>query len=158
MRDTVFISLASPNGLVDGLITLWRELKMLREVGSVYGLAPGIVQQWLLLRRVISIAATSGLVSQAGDMASQSLGGGLLGHMSANAADSLYTAFRTARLGMYAMESCRPVTFQAEERKGMRTLLKEAVSSIARLLATRGGVREAPPDQMSRPARGDGRT
>ena len=137
MRDTAFISLASPNGLIDGLLTLWRELKMLREIGVTYGLAPGLIQQWTLLRRVLSIAATSGLVSQAGDMAVHSLGGGLLGHLSANAADSLYTALRTARLGLYTIESCRPLALQPEERKGMWTLLRKAAGSVASLLARR---------------------
>jgi putative membrane protein len=139
LRDTAFISLASPNGLVDSLITLWRELKMLREVASIYGLTPGLVQQWALLRRVVSIAATSGMANQAGNMAVQSFGGGIVGHLSANMADSLYTALRTARLGMYAMETCRPVTFLPEERRGMWTLLSKAANSVLTLLAASGG-------------------
>jgi putative membrane protein len=139
LRDTAFISLASPNGLVDSLITLWRELKMLREIATIYGLAPGLLQQWTLLRRVVSIAATSGLANQAGDMAVQSLGGGLIGRLSANAADSLYTALRTARLGIYAMEVCRPVTFVAEERRGMWAFLRKAARSLVSLLESRVG-------------------
>jgi putative membrane protein len=144
MRDTAFISLASPNGLIDSLITLWRELKMLREIGMAYGLAPGLIQQWTLLRRVLSIAATSGLVNQAGDMAVQSLGGGLVGRLSANAADSLYTALRTARLGLYAIETCRPVALQPEERRGMWTLLRKAAFSVRSLL-DRGAGGDPPP-------------
>src|SRR5258708_9028464 len=82
LRDTAFISLASPNGLVDGLITLWRELKMLREIAVIYGLAPGLLEQWTLLRRVLWIAATSGMAAQAGDMAGPALLGGPLGPLS----------------------------------------------------------------------------
>ena len=134
MRDTAFISLASPNGLVDGLITLWRELKMLREISVIYGLAPGLLQQWRLLRRVLWIAATSGMAAQAGDMAVQSLGGGLMGRLSANAADALYTSLRTARLGLYAMETCRPVALLPEERRGMWTLLRKGALSVLALL------------------------
>jgi len=138
LRDTAVISLASPNGLVDSLITLWRELKMLREIATIYGLSPGLVQQWTLLRRVLSIAATSGLANQAGDMAVQSLGGGLVGRLSANAADAFYTALRTARLGMYTMETCRPVSFLAEERRGMWTFLRKAAVSVLTLFEGRG--------------------
>jgi putative membrane protein len=138
LRDTAFISLASPNGLVDGLITLWRELKMLREIAVIYGLAPGLLQQWTLLRRVLWIAATSGMAAQAGDMAVQSLGGGLVGRLSANAADALYTSLRTARLGLYAMETCRPVPLLPEERRGMWTLLRKGAVSVLALLE-RGG-------------------
>jgi putative membrane protein len=134
LRDTAFISLASPNGLVDSLITLWRELKMLREIAVIYGLAPGLVQQWTLLRRVLWIAATSGMAAQAGDMAVQSLGGGLVGRLSANAADALYTALRTARLGLYAMETCRPVPLVPEERRGLWSLLRKAAVSVLALL------------------------
>jgi putative membrane protein len=136
LRDTAFISLASPNGLVDSLLTLWRELKLLREIAVTYGLAPGLIQQWTLLRRVLSIASTSGLANQAGDMAVQSLGGGIISRLSANAADALYTALRTARLGMYAMETCRPVTFVPEERRGMWILLRKAVRSVLTLVAS----------------------
>src|SRR5262249_19401621 len=78
LRVTAFIALASPNGLVDSLLTLWRELRMLREIAMAYGLAPGMIQQWTLLRRVLSIASTSGMANQAGDMAVQSLGGGII--------------------------------------------------------------------------------
>jgi len=149
LRDTAFISLASPNGLVDSLITLWRELKMLREIAAIYGLSPGLLQQWTLLRRVLSIAATSGMAQQAGDMAVQSLGGGLVGRLSANAADSLYTALRTARLGVYAMESCRPVAFAPEERGGMWTFLSKAAGSVFALLEGRGSPATGTPHSQS---------
>lgn len=148
LRDTAFISLASPNGLVDGVITLWRELKMLREIAVIYGLAPGLLQQWTLLRRVLWIAATSGMAAQAGDLAVQSLGGGLVGRLSANAADALYTALRTARLGLYAMETCRPVAFLPAERRGVSTLLRKAAVSVLALLER--GDHAAPPPPRSR--------
>jgi putative membrane protein len=143
LRDTAFISLASPNGLVDGLFTWWRELKMLREIAVIYGLAPGLLEQWTLLRRVLWIAATSGMAAQAGDMAVQSLGGGLVGRLSANAADALYTSLRTARLGLYAMETCRPVALLPEERRGMWSLLRKAAVSVLALLERGNAPRES---------------
>ncbi len=146
LRDTAFISLASPNGLIDGLITFWRELRMLREVAVVYGLAPGLLQQWTLLRRVLFIAATSGMLNQAGDMAMQSLGGGMVARLSANAADALYTALRTARLGIYAMEVCRPVAFAPAERRSMWIFLRKAARSALTLIEGGAG-RAAGPDR-----------
>jgi len=59
---------------------------------------------------------------------------GLVGRLSANAADALYTSLRTARLGLYAMETCRPVALLPEERRGMWTLLRKGALSVLALL------------------------
>ena len=67
-------------------------------------------------------------------MAVQSLGGGMVGRLSANAADAFYTGLRTARLGVYAMEVCRPVPLAPEERRGMWIFLRKAAASVLSLL------------------------
>ena len=116
------------------------------EIAVIYGLAPGLLQQWTLLRRVLWIAATSGMAAQAGDLAVQSLGGGLVGRLSANTADALYTALRTARLGLYAMETCRPVAFLPAERRGLSTLLRKAAVSVLALLERGDRASPLPPE------------
>jgi uncharacterized membrane protein YcjF (UPF0283 family) len=80
-------------------------------------------------------------------MAVQSLGGGLVSRLSANAADALYTALRTARLGIYAMETCRPASFLPEERRGMWTFLRKAAASVLTLFE--GARRDTAGDKLS---------
>jgi len=58
----------------------------------------------------------------------QQLGGAVLEHVSASAAESAYAAQKMARLGLVAMASCRPIEF----RPGEAPSLPGLVSSLLR--------------------------
>jgi putative membrane protein len=124
-RDTAMGVALSPFGLLDAGLMIWRTLGMVREVAQVYGFRPGFFGQVMLVRRILSTAATAGIGDFAGDVLVAQVGGLL----SAKAGEGMLTGMRTARLGLVAMEACRPLSFAEEDRASIVRLGREIMKS-----------------------------
>ncbi len=100
----------SPWPGLDGMIILWRALRLVREVAALHGMRPGAAGTWRLLRRATLDAA----VVVAADVAVTSLEESLftsplLGGMAGQAAGAAIAARRMLRLAHAVGQGCRPV-------------------------------------------------
>jgi putative membrane protein len=105
-----------------------RATRLIREIAEIYGQRPGLTGTVHLLRRIVSGAGLVGAVDVVGGVIAQQLGGAVLEHLSASAAESAYAAQKMARLGLEAMALCRPI----ELRPGEAPSLPGLVSSLLR--------------------------
>jgi putative membrane protein len=122
------INAISPTALLDTLLFAARATRLIREIAEIYGQRPGLTGTVHLLRRLASGAGLVGAVDVVGGVIVQQLGGAVLEHVSASAAESAYAAQKMARLGLVAMASCRPIEF----RPGEAPSLPGLVSSLLR--------------------------
>jgi putative membrane protein len=122
------INAISPTVLLDALLFAARATRLVREVAEIYGQRPGFAGTVHLLRRLVGGAGLVGAVDVVGGVIAQQLGGAVLEHLSASAAESAYAAQKMARLGLLAMASCRPIEF----RPGEAPSLPGLVSSLLR--------------------------
>jgi putative membrane protein len=122
------INAISPTVLLDTLFFAARATRLIREIAEIYGQRPGLAGTVHLLRRLASGAGLVGAVDVVGGVIAQQLGGAVLEHVSASAAESAYAAQKMARLGLVAMASCRPIEF----RPGEAPSLPGLVSSLLR--------------------------
>ena len=122
------INAISPTALLDTLLFAARATRLIREIAEIYGQRPGLTGTVHLLRRLASGAGLVGAVDIVGGVIAQQLGGAVLEHVSASAAESAYAAQKMARLGLVAMASCRPIEF----RPGEAPSLPGLVSSLLR--------------------------
>jgi len=122
------INAISPTVLLDTLLFAARATRLVREIAEIYGQRPGLTGTVHLLRRLASGAGLVGAVDVVGGVIAQQLGGAVLEHVSASAAESAYAAQKMARLGLVAMASCRPIEF----RPGEAPSLPGLVSSLLR--------------------------
>lgn len=99
----------SPLALVDMAFIAWRNLRMINRIAAVYGIQLGYFSRIRLFRLVllnIAFAGASELVREVGmDWLSQDLAA----RLSARAAQGIGAGLLTARLGIKAMELCRPL-------------------------------------------------
>ncbi|GLR09259.1 TIGR01620 family protein [Mixta theicola] len=99
----------SPLALVDMAFIAWRNLRMINRIAAVYGIRLGYFSRIRLFRLVllnIAFAGASELVREVGmDWLSQDLAA----RLSARAAQGIGAGLLTARLGIKAMELCRPL-------------------------------------------------
>lgn len=109
----------SPHPALDVIIVLWRSTLMVRRVAEVYGLRPSPVTTLALTKRVLVNAAVAVAADPTGDLVATTLGGGLAEKISARFAEGSISGLRALRLGARAIETCRPVPFEPDERKGM---------------------------------------
>ncbi|MQX34980.1 TIGR01620 family protein [Roseospira navarrensis] len=113
----------APHPALDVIIVLWRSAVMVRRVAEVYGLRPSPLTTLKLTKEVMVSAAIAVAADPTGDLVATTLGGGLAEKISARFAEGSVSGLRALRLGVRAIEVCRPLPFEPDERKGMwRTL------------------------------------
>ena len=117
------INAVSPSALLDTLLFAARALRLIREIAEIYGQRPGLTGTVHLLRRLVSGAGLVGAVDVVGGVIAQQLGGAVLEHVSASAAESAYAAQKMARLGLVAMALCRPIEFRPGEAPSLPGLV-----------------------------------
>jgi putative membrane protein len=130
-RDIGALTAFSPFGLLDGAIVLWRTTSMLRQIATLYGVRPGTVATIGLLRRSIRNVLVAGVGELVSDAAVETAGASLLSVLSARAGQGAINGLLAARLGLSAMQLCRPLPFLADELPSLRQLRREIFTEAA---------------------------
>lgn len=127
------VSLATalvPLALVDVGVALWANLRMVRRVAEIYGGAPGTFGAWRLMRRVFGHLLATGAIALTDDMLSSVAGGGLISKLSRRMGEGVVNGALTARVGVAAIEVCRPMPFAALDRPRVSALVGRALSGL----------------------------
>lgn len=130
-RDAAIGTSVSPVAGLDALIVIWRSLRMMREIGAVYGLRPTRLAILSLARRMMVTATFSVTTDMVGDIVGAHLGGRLAGLLSGKLAEGIYAGVRTARLGLLTVDQCRPLPFAAANRPSLRQLATQSLEFLA---------------------------
>jgi putative membrane protein len=128
-----------PLALADVATALWANLRMVRQVAQIYGGAPGTLGSWRLMRRVFGHLLATGAIALTDDMLSSVAGGGLVARLSRRMGEGVVNGALTARVGLAAMEVCRPMPFAALPRPSVSGTVGRALSGLwGRETATEG--------------------
>jgi putative membrane protein len=138
-RDIGVLTALSPLGLLDGAIVLARTLAMLRAIARVYGVRPGHGTTGRLLRRSLANVLAAGVGELVADAAVETAGASLLAVLSAKAGQGVVNGVLAARLGLAAMQLCRPLPFTPEELPTIRQLRAQLLAATPSTPAERGG-------------------
>lgn len=128
----VLISL-SPVAIIDMLIILWRNLRMINKVAGLYGLKLGYWSRVKLIKQVLVNMVYAGASELIADFGSEMIGADLIGKLSGRLAQGLGAGMLTARLGVKTMQLCRPIPFENKPKLGH--VRKEMLSTIKNLIA-----------------------
>jgi len=124
-RDIGALTALSPLGLLDGLIVLARTLAMLRAIARLYGIRPSAAATIALVRRTIRNVVAAGVGELVSDAAVETTGASLLSVLSARAGQGAMNGLLAAKLGLAAVQLCRPLPFTEDEIPSLRQLRKE---------------------------------
>ena len=124
-RDIGALTALSPLGLLDGVLVLARTLAMLRAIARLYGVRPGALASLSLLRRTLRNVLAAGVGELMSDAAVEATGATLLSTLSARAGQGVVNGLLAAKLGLAAMQLCRPLPFTAAELPTLRQLRTE---------------------------------
>jgi putative membrane protein len=118
--------------LADVAAALTSNLRVIRRIAEVYGGRSGFFGSWRLTRAVLSHLVATGAVAVAvgDDMLEPILGGSLLGKLSRRFGEGLVNGALTARLGVAAMEVCRPLPFTDVRRPKVRSIITASLSGL----------------------------
>jgi putative membrane protein len=109
---------------------LTANLRMIRRIAEIYGGRSGFFGSWRLTRAVLSHLVATGAVAVGDDLLEPILGGSILGKLSRRFGEGLVNGALTARVGVAAMEVCRPLPFTAAESPKVRKIIKRALGGL----------------------------
>jgi putative membrane protein len=124
-RDIGALTALSPLGLLDSAFVLTRTLAMLRAIARLYGVRPGAASSARLLRQTLLNVLAADVGELLSDAAVEATGATLLGVLSAKAGQGVMNGLLAARLGLAAMQICRPLPFTRGELPSLRQLRAE---------------------------------
>lgn len=129
-RQVATVTALVPLALADVVAALTANLRMIRRIAEVYGGRGGVLGSWRLTRAVMTHLVATGAVAVGDDMLEPILGGSIIGKISRRFGEGLVNGALTARVGVAAMEVCRPLAFQAGQRPKARALVKQALGGL----------------------------
>lgn len=113
------VTAVSPRAIVDLAYVLFEVLRLVRAMADLYGGRPGSLGLLRLTRDVIAHLAVTGSIAVGDGLAQQVLGHGLASKLSARLGEGVINGLMTARIGIAAMDLCRPLPFSALKRPGI---------------------------------------
>jgi len=131
--ESVVLVALSPIALLDMLIMLWRNLKLIDKVAGLYGLKLGYWSRIKLVKHVIANMIYAGASEVVADVSADMLGADILGKLSGRLAQGLGAGMLTARLGLKAIYLCRPLPFDENAPK-LSQVRAEVVGQIKQLV------------------------
>lgn len=129
-RQVATVTALVPLALADVVAALTANLRMIRRIAQIYGGRSGTLGSWRLTRAVITHLVATGAVAVGDDLLGSLGGGHLLGKISRRFGEGLVNGALTARVGMAAMEVCRPLPFSETRRPKVSNLVGRALTGL----------------------------
>lgn len=131
-RQVAAVTTLVPMALADVATALGASLRMIRRIAEIYGGRSGTIGSWRLTRAVFTHLVATGAVAVGDDLLEPVLGGSVLSRLSRRFGEGLVNGALTARVGVAAMEVCRPLPFSPRHRPSVRAIVGGALSGLIR--------------------------
>lgn len=124
------VTAVNPAPALDVLFTGAQVLRLLRQIAGLYGGRPGSIETLKLARMVVTHLSVTGGLAFSDSLIQHFVGHGLAGRLSAKLGEGTVNGIMTSRIGLAAMDLCRPMPYAALERPGLNEFLGELVGSF----------------------------
>ena len=110
-RRVALVTAISPRAVIDLLFVGAEILRLIRRLATLYGGRPGAIGFFRLARATIAHLAVTGGIAAGDSVVQQILGHGVAARLSARLGEGVVNGMLTARVGIAAIEVCRPMPY-----------------------------------------------
>jgi len=128
-RRITLLTTVTPAAALDILFVAAQNLRMMRELATLYGGRPSALSTIRLVRMVLGHLAVAGGLALSDNLIQHVVGKGLLGRLSARFGEGAVNGILTARIGLAARDVCRPIPQETSAKDTLGSLMRELVSS-----------------------------
>ena len=129
-RQVATVTALVPIALADVVAALTANLRMIRRIAEIYGGRSGTLGSWRLTRAVLTHLVATGAVAIGDDMIGTLAGGGLLSKLSRRFGEGVVNGALTARVGIAAIEVCRPLPYVTTPRPSVTGVVRRALTGL----------------------------
>ncbi len=129
-RQVATVTALVPLALADVATAMLASLRMIRRIAEIYGGRAGFFGGWRLTRAVFVHLVATGAVAVGDDLLEPVLGGSVLSKLSRRFGEGLVNGALSARVGVAAMEVCRPLPFSKRHKPSTRGMIRRALSGL----------------------------
>ncbi len=129
-RQVATVTALVPLALADVAAALTANLRMIRRIAEIYGGRAGTLGSWRLTRAVMTHLVATGAVAIGDDLIGSALGGSVLSKVSRRFGEGVVNGALTARVGVAAMEVCRPLPFGLTTRPSVTGVIRRALTGV----------------------------
>lgn len=129
-RQVAMVTAFVPLALADLITALTANLRMIRRIAEIYGGRSGTLGSWRLTRGVLAHLVATGALAVGDDLIGTIAGGGLLAKVSRRFGEGVVNGALTARVGVAAIEVCRPLPFHTSPRPSVTALVRRALTGL----------------------------
>ncbi len=110
-KRVALVTAISPRALIDLLFVGSEVLRLIRRLATLYDGRPGTIGFFRLAKATVSHLAVTGGMAAGDSLVQQILGHGIAARLSARLGEGVVNGLLTARVGIAAIEVCRPLPF-----------------------------------------------
>lgn len=129
-RQVASVTALVPLALADVVTALAANLRMIRRIAELYGGRSGVLGSWRLTRAVMAHLVATGVVAVGDDLVHSVAGGTVLSKLSRRFGEGVVNGALTARVGVAALEVCRPLPFRALRRPKVSNLVARGLQGL----------------------------
>ena len=129
-RQVATVTAVVPLALADLATALVSNLRMIRRIAEIYGGRSGSLGNWRLTRAVFAHLIATGAVAVGDDLIGSLAGGGMLAKVSRRFGEGVVNGALTARVGVAAIEVCRPLPFARLKKPSVTGMVKRALTGL----------------------------
>lgn len=125
------VTAISPRALVDLAYVGYENIRLMRQLSELYGGRPGTFGILKLARNVIAHLAVTGSIAVGDSIIQQFVGQGLAAKLSSRLGEGVVNGLLTARVGISAIELCRPLPFIELKRPGISDFMGDLITGAS---------------------------
>jgi putative membrane protein len=122
------VTAVSPRALIDVAYVLVETVRLVRRIGILYGGRPSGLALFRLLKLSLAHLAVTGGIAMTDSLVQQLVGHGIAARLSARLGEGVVNGMMTARVGLAALDVCRPLPWLANSPPGISDVMSTLVA------------------------------
>jgi putative membrane protein len=127
-KRVTLLTTVTPIAALDVAFVAAQNIAMLRELATLYGGRPSTLATLRLSRLVLMHLAVAGGLALSDNFFHLFVGKGVIGKLSARFGEGAVNGILTSRIGLAAVDVCRPIPKPVAKRESLASLMREIVS------------------------------